>query len=267
MEPRIDFYFPSNFLKPYVKRYYLFEGPRTTYLNRVPAWTKSILAIQCGGILEASIGKGGPVRPATLNGLATSPYQITTKASYFKFFIVEFTPVGMFMLFRDKGEYFADNSIDIFDVIPGRKKSELSEALSEVHDMARKVMILESFLRQLLPTDQELHRIRHVVDGLNILHTTEGTISIKEMAAMLKFTPKHMRKGFKEVTGCSPKKYAQILRFNGTFNKVMEGKHPLSANSYFDQSHMIREFKSFTSFSPNAIPHEEFAFAKFFTSF
>jgi AraC-like DNA-binding protein len=63
-----------------------------------------------------------------------------------------------------------------------------------------------------------------------------------------------LQKNFKQITGYTPKEYTGIIRFNFLLNRMLFSSKSLTETSYelgyFDQSHMIRDFRKVTGTSP-----------------
>lgn len=268
MQYRLDQPKPSLKLAPYIRAYYLFESKNTGVTNIVPPWTKSAMILQYGGDIESSLTDHQALKPTILSGISTNRYTISGLDVSFKFFAVEFTPVGTYLLFKEHGSLLMNQYTDIFDVLPARKKSELAEALSEATDAKKKVEIVEHFLQTLLPTEKAIRSVRPVVDALQCIESSHGQMTINAIATELNYSTTYLRRLMKEVTGISPKHFSQIVRFRRVFNAVMDGKkysyqHP-EFEDYYDQAHFIRTFKSYTGYSPYSLPKEAFLFSRIF---
>lgn len=61
-------------------------------------------------------------------------------------------------------------------------------------------------------------------------------------------------KNFKRITGYTPKEYSRVIRFNFLLNRLLFFPANLTETCYemryFDQSHMIRDFRKITGTSP-----------------
>jgi len=70
---------------------------------------------------------------------------------------------------------------------------------------------------------------------------------------------------FVQYTGLTPKLYSQINRFQNSLQLVREGNSSLTSIAYecgyADQSHFIREFKSFTGLTPSGYDIDNFPVA------
>jgi len=73
---------------------------------------------------------------------------------------------------------------------------------------------------------------------------------------------------FKKWVGLSPKLFARIIRFSYIFQLVQDNNQSWSSlayeAAYYDQSHFIRNFKSFTGENPADYSFDEENMANFF---
>ncbi|HEV7738536.1 MAG TPA: helix-turn-helix domain-containing protein, partial [Chlamydiales bacterium] len=73
-------------------------------------------------------------------------------------------------------------------------------------------------------------------------------------------TSRYLQKLFFQYTGLSPKLYTKIHRFQNSLRLVTKKDTSLTSVAYdcgyFDQSHFIREFKSFTGLTPSGYSSE-----------
>ena len=80
--------------------------------------------------------------------------------------------------------------------------------------------------------------------------------NIENVASRYGITSRYLQKLFLQYTGLTPKLYSKINRFQNSLRLVTKKEISLTSIAYdcgyFDQSHFIREFKSFTGFTPSA---------------
>lgn len=266
--PRCRLFSPSLDLEPYVRRYYLFESPDPGITQIGAAWTKQQLVFQYGNRLRSSLGgKVQQVPNAAVNGAITRPYFFQPDEGLFRFFVVEFTDGGIYALLHENGATFVDTTVDALSVVPGRVRRSLGDALYEIDDLERKVILTERFLRELVPAARSLARIRNVLTAVDLMYREAGWISIQEIVAEIDTTERHLRRQFREVTGLAPKVFARILRFNGAIDTLLEtGQrdhlyiriNDKATSDYADQAHFNHEFKEFTGYAPGDLPMERF---------
>lgn len=93
-----------------------------------------------------------------------------------------------------------------------------------------------------------------------------GMIGIKDYCREVQVHKSTLEKNFKQSTGYTPKEYARIIRFNFLLNRVLFSPMNLTESSYemgyFDQSHMIRDFKKVTGTTPTNFIEKKFTVPK-----
>ena len=83
-----------------------------------------------------------------------------------------------------------------------------------------------------------------------------GRLPIDALARQTGFTRKHLGNLFHQQVGLSPKSLARVHRFRGALQLLdrADGRVPWAALAeqcgFYDQSHLINEFRRFTGFSP-----------------
>lgn len=94
----------------------------------------------------------------------------------------------------------------------------------------------------------------------------KGIIGIKEFCDDLQIHKSTLEKNFKISTRYTPKEYASIIRFNFLLNRILFSPLSLTESTYemeyFDQSHMIRDFKKITGTSPSDFVEKKFTVPK-----
>src|SRR5690606_307152 len=83
---------------------------------------------------------------------------------------------------------------------------------------------------------------------------------VSVIAARYGITPRYLQKLFLQHIGVTPKLYCQIHRFQRSLRHMRKREDSLTAIAYdcgyADQSHFIREFKSFAGITPSAFSAE-----------
>lgn len=102
------------------------------------------------------------------------------------------------------------------------------------------------------------HSSDQLVDyAINYLYQNKSTPDLNKLASSLKVTQRYLQKVFVTRVGFSQKHFARIMRFQQSLQMLTQQQSPnlttlAYANDYYDQSHFIREFKSFTGVAPSA---------------
>lgn len=85
-----------------------------------------------------------------------------------------------------------------------------------------------------------------------------GAVRIDELADELGYSRKHLHERFLREVGLSPKRYAEVRRFDRVVKRLRAGDHGNLARlaaelGYADQSHLSREVKRFSSLCASAL--------------
>ena len=131
--------------------------------------------------------------------------------------------------------------------------------LDEVHSavgIGERVSAVERFLIRRFKKSATLPD-RAVTHSVDILHAAAGRITIDDLAARCGLSARQLERRFLDEVGIPPRLLASIFRFRRVFD-LLEQPQPgrwigaaLSAG-YFDQAHMIRDFKRFAGQQPQA---------------
>jgi AraC-like DNA-binding protein len=165
---------------------------------------------------------------------------------------------------------FNDQVADLKDVF-GSTVRTLHEKLMETSDLIKRIELIENFLLiRLATTGRIFNKIPIVGQIVKEIKRSHETDNINVIASRYEITPRYLQKLFIECTGITPKLYSQINRFQNSLQLINRNEESLTSIAYecgyFDQSHFIREFKSFTGITPSAYLTESYPVNQAFTS-
>ena len=123
---------------------------------------------------------------------------------------------------------------------------QLKEAAADID----RLKVIESFLISRLnqKVKEEL-----VTSAVELIKKYAGNIKITLLAEQLKISQGQLEKRFRKIVGASPKKFASIVRIRNVINVASNESNMTRLGleaGYFDQSHFIKDFKSFTGVTP-----------------
>ncbi|MCG2587914.1 helix-turn-helix transcriptional regulator [Rhodohalobacter sulfatireducens] len=95
---------------------------------------------------------------------------------------------------------------------------------------------------------------------------SKGKVGIKNFCGELQVHKSTLEKNFKHYTGYTPKEYSKVIRFNFLLNRILFSPMNLTEITYemgfFDQSHMIRDFRKITGMNPTDFIEKKFTVPK-----
>ena len=91
--------------------------------------------------------------------------------------------------------------------------------------------------------------------ALDILGRAAGEARTRDLAAHLGLSQRHFIKVFSNQVGVTPKLFARVQRFQRAADLTRNSPTPdwadiAAACGYFDQSHLIHDFQTFSGLSP-----------------
>jgi len=129
----------------------------------------------------------------------------------------------------------------------------LFEELLKAESFSEKANAFMRFAAEYLADDSYYPTL---VDYLAVmLCSAQGSIGFSNMSQVFGYSERYCREKFKDCYGMSPKQYSDIIRFQNTLKTLFSGSGKdlcslAFEGGYFDQSHLIHDFKRYTNMSP-----------------
>ena len=246
---------PDNRLKQYVKCYYSYESDSSVAFEDTvfPSGCMEIIFNLGSGHWETAAGTTPPIE---LWGQITQPLPIRSIGKN-TMLGIRFLPHGAARFLKEKADLFNNHVVDYRDVA-GKEVSILHQRLLEVKTQQQRIALIEAFLlKNLNETQKRTGKLAIVDDVMQELRRQDVIDNIENIATKYGISARYLQKLFLQYTGLTPKLYSKIHRFQQSLRLVTKKESPLTAIAYdcgyFDQSHFIREFKSFTGSTPGEI--------------
>jgi len=167
---------------------------------------------------------------------------------------VDFLPGGLFRMMGIPMHELFDMGYDAREFF-GCEMGRINEKLQDISNLEKGKEIVEKFLldrvarlRDILPVDYALH----------MLLNKSGHMTMDEVASISCLSLKQFERKCQERIGMNPKLFARILRFSKAY-RLHEAFPQMSwiriayEAGYYDQMHMIRDFKVFAGVNPSII--------------
>ena len=250
---RPSFYVPHPALRPFVKTY-LHLHMNSNIHDIIPTGDTQIFFVlnDNNKVLKTSFNDQSS-RKFFFSSPGIKYSQVISEEIWNSIGII-FHPYGAYRLLKIPQSSLLGTFPGIEEILPPSIRIIQNELEDSVHDIRNIIKIFDRWLLGLLlANDINTDRIAYAtrfIENHNGLHT------IDQLSAQLFITKRTLELDFKEKVGMSPKMYSRIMRFN-KIQKVIESsskpdfqKISLDFN-YYDQAHFIKEFKSFSGFSPS----------------
>lgn len=161
-----------------------------------------------------------------------------------------FKPGGAFRFLGIPANELVDAHVDV-DALWGAH--ELREQLCLAPTPAERFRVLERALVVRLHKTAQQHR--SVRAALDIYERQGGEPTTRDLARQLGLSQRHFIKMFSEQVGVTPKLYGRLQRFQRAAEMTRGSSTPIWADiaatcGYFDQSHLIHEFQTFSGLTP-----------------
>ncbi|GAA3570857.1 AraC family transcriptional regulator [Nonomuraea rosea] len=254
-EPGVFDALPTAWLRRYVHRYTAFTEPaaRAAVRRQVPR-TEIVMIFSWGDAFLMSdprTANGGTVLRSFVAGLHDS-YVLVSNTGGSHGIQVDLTPVGARMLLGVPMYEVANRTIGLEEVA-GRWSATAVARLAEAPGWSSRFAILDEILaariRAAGPVDPRVRRAWARLRG------SQGRLAIASLAEDVGWSHRHLLARFKEEVGLPPKAVARILRFQRAFDYVRRDSGTPWAEvaqlcGYYDQAHMLREFRGFAGAPP-----------------
>ncbi|HJZ76611.1 MAG TPA: AraC family transcriptional regulator [Vicinamibacterales bacterium] len=189
-----------------------------------------------------------------LNGPPTRPF---VNGEYGPRFIVavRFRPGRAFPCFGVAMSELQNQRVSLCDLWP-EEVAKLLDCVSTSTSLENTATLLESFLVERLGRSLSSEPSRGLARAMVALSADGRSARVREIAAALGISERHLRRKFEVVVGTSPKTFARIQRFRKALTILEKAPTPphwasiASLCGYFDQAHLIHDFKRMTSVTP-----------------
>ncbi|WP_166908362.1 AraC family transcriptional regulator [Mycobacterium sp. DL440] len=140
-----------------------------------------------------------------------------------------------------------DTCVDL-DTVWGRDASALRARLIGARAVRARVALVESFLlARMRPRDP-------AVGAVLLAAEDQPSLRVAEACALTGLSARRLIASFRAEVGLTPKTYLRVRRFQAAMRQLdaddASGARIAADLGYFDQAHLVREFRSFTAMTP-----------------
>jgi AraC-like DNA-binding protein len=248
---------PGSRLSQHVKCYYVYESALSASFEDTvfPSGCVEIIFNLGAGSWQTAVNDVFVTTPAIeLWGQIIRPLSIRSVGKN-TMLGIRFLPHAAACFLKENIESFNNQVMDFTD-LSGNAVRVLHSKLLETSALDKRIALLEDFLLNSLSNSEKTYRKMAVVNNvMQELKQEDFFDNIENVASRYGITSRYLQKIFLQYTGLTPKLYSKINRFQNSLRLVAQKDASLSSIAYdcgyFDQSHFIREFKSFTGLTPS----------------
>jgi len=174
----------------------------------------------------------------------------------FKFTSINFKPDGFYGIYKIPLFEIYNSFIETYSLF-GNEIKQLENKLDDAKStIERKAHLDQYFINQLNKNNPKQYNFSAGYNTVNIIGYYKGIIKMHQLVDEIKVSERTLQRNFKTALGLSPKEYCKIIRFKNLINYI-SGKEKInwldmvSDFGYYDQAHLINEFKSATGITPD----------------
>lgn len=240
---------PSAALIPYIRHYWLLESDDTATTQRIIPTGNIELVFHRGSQM---IQNGKTIPRTTVSGQTLSFSDLVPTGTV-NMIAVVFHSFGA-KAFFDIPIYKFSNLTLSADDLNIKPLKELEDKILDTKDDNISIRLIESFLISRLKPLRE-YNYNRIVTAVNTINLCNEEVSVSNLAATVCLSSKQFRRIFNEHIGVTPKEFMRIIRFHKALF-ILQNDPTTTLTSlayecgYYDQAHMITEFKLFSGYTP-----------------
>jgi AraC-like DNA-binding protein len=247
---------PSPALAPYVRHYWALDHCHQAgqcHTQRIVPSGLPELIFYFSGPPACTLENRRMPASAVLSGQTESWYELVIRGRLSLFSIL-FEPAGLSRFIDLPIRELLNCSIPLRFVL-AQQADDLEDRLYAAGDFGKRVAVAEHFLMERIKKRDAPYAWNRIGSGLAQIRQEGGLVSVNSLADRACYSRKQFERKFSDFTGASPKQFLRIIRFQHSIHT--KARHPemsLTALSYacgyYDQAHMVNEFKQLSGMTP-----------------
>lgn len=262
---RYQEYSPPAQLAPWIKLFWVFEGrssdptPETLVADGYP---ELIVHFRSPFAEVDHAGNEQKQSPAIACGQLTRPLVLHSSPDA-GMIGIRFQPSGMAPFFSAPMKLLTDARVPAEELFADVDQL-VNEVLESSNDSQR-IAACTRFLMRSIDLNRDNSSVRGAVERIL---KTRGGLTVESLASDMGRSRRSLEMAFQKQVGTSPKTYCRITRFRHLFDAMSHRGASVDwidialDAGFFDQSHLIRDFRQFAGTSPTSFLTAEASFAQ-----
>ncbi|MDH6303358.1 AraC-like DNA-binding protein [Parabacteroides sp. PF5-5] len=254
---------PSPLLAPYIKNYWLLKTAcdSPTLARTVPTGMMNLIFHRGNRLLSVHDNELHP--RAFLSGHEKTFADLEYTGQINMIFVV-FRPAGV-KAFFDLPMHKINNLRVTANELGDKELAELEHSLTSIEDDPLCILLIEQFLLKRLSRLAE-YNLKRIEATIHLINTGQTDVALLANTACL--STKQFQRIFSEYVGSNPKEFSRTIRFQRALHRLETCPQTSLTDlayqcGYFDQSHMIKEFKALSGYTPSEYletcpPHSDY---------
>jgi len=254
---------PSPFLEPYIKQYWLLKtlGDPVSLARTVPTGMMNLILHRGSRLLSVH---DNVYHPRVFLSGHEKTFADLEYSGQIDMISVVFRPAGARAFFNLPMNKVNDLRVTAND-LGDKELAELESSLTSTENDRACILMIEHFLLKRLRnlTEYNLKRIETAISLIN-----SGQTDVASLADAACLSTKQFKRIFSEHIGANPKEFSRTIRFQRALH-ILETRPQISLTvlayecGYYDQSHLIKEFKALSGYTPTEYiaicpPHSDY---------
>ncbi|MDR2040227.1 MAG: helix-turn-helix domain-containing protein [Bacteroidales bacterium] len=257
------FIHPTPLLAPYIKCYWLLKSvsDSATLARTVPTGMINLIFHRGNRLL--SVHKNELHPQAFLSGHEKT-FADLEYTGQINMISVVFRPVGVRAFFNLPMNKINDLRVTAND-LGDKELSDLEKNIANTEDDQMCILLINQFLLKRFCSIAE-HNLKRIETTIRLINS--GQTDVTSLADSACLSTKQFKRVFSEYVGANPKEFSRTIRFQRALH-ILETQPQTSLTSlayecgYYDQSHLIKEFKALSGYTPTEFlavcpPHSDY---------
>ncbi len=185
-----------------------------------------------------------------------TPFVVSDFKKVCKVIHIKFRPGGFFRLFRIPESEIKNTFYELPAVI-GNEIRSIENRLNDCASTAERILILDNYFSRKIKYKSYEASMENVLAATSVIVEAGGRKRIREVMRQLHVAKRTLDRQFISWLGLTPKEFSRVVRFKDVMNSILGTNNPdwcglAETHGYYDQAHLIDEFKTATSIPPDS---------------